>query len=103
MNAPPLGLYLDMGHLDMFSGDLLHLFGQRFYLGTVLLVCRSTVQRQQMTQRIDGRMHLGSLAPPGSVVASACARFGRGLDRAAVRNHCRRLFLTAGKLPQQLP
>src|SRR6266567_8008885 len=62
---------IDPSQFHMLAGDLLHRLGQHANLGTILLVGRSHMQRQQVAQRIDSRMHLGSLAALGPIVASA--------------------------------
>ena len=54
-----------------------------------------------MTQRIDSRMHLRSLAALGSIVTAAGSRLGRRLQRAAIKDHGRRLAVAPCKLTQQ--
>ncbi len=68
---------IDIGQLDMLAGDLLHGFSQHADLRAILLIGRRYVQRQQMPKRVNGCMNLRSLAPLGTVVAAACARFWR--------------------------
>jgi hypothetical protein len=52
---------------------------------------------------VHRRMHFGTLAPLGPIVSSARARLRRGLDRAAVQDHRRRLRVASGELTQQRP
>ena len=51
----------------MFSGDLLHFSSELFDLRPILLIGGRYMEGQQMSQRVDRRMHLRSLAPLGTV------------------------------------
>ena len=59
-----------IGQLDCVAGHLLYLFCQRGDLLAIALIGRRDGQRQQVTERVDCDMNLGSLAPLGSVVAA---------------------------------
>src|ERR1700720_1039909 len=54
-----------------------------------------------MTQRIDRRMHLRSLAPLGAIVSGPRSRLRRRLQGAAMHDHRRRLRLSPRELAQQ--
>src|ERR1700722_5130687 len=61
------------------------------------------MQSQQMTERIDSRMHLRSLATLGSVITGATARGRRRLQGATIQDHGGGLAFTLGILTQQNP
>ena len=74
-----------------------------FHLRPVLLIGRSDVQGQQMSQGIDRRMHLGPFASLGAVVSRTVTRFRCGLDRATIQDHSAGLPLAPRILAQQHP
>ncbi len=53
-------ILIDPGQLHLLACDLLYSLGQHANLVTILLVGCGDVQRQQMAQRVDGRVHFGS-------------------------------------------
>lgn len=71
---------IDISQLHMISGDRLHLLGQVLNLLAVLLAGRSDMQGQQVSQRINRRMHFRSLAPLGPIVSGSRTGLRRGLD-----------------------
>ena len=49
---------IDIAQLNIASGLLLDLFGQPINLGKLLFIRYGHMQRKEMTQRINRRMHL---------------------------------------------
>jgi len=93
---------IDIGQFYMLAGDLLHGLGRCADRCAILLVGRRDVQRQQVAQRIDGRVYLRSLTPLGPIVTGPRARLRRRLQSAAVEDHRSRLGPAPGILAQQL-
>ena len=56
---------VDKGQFHRPAGDLLNLFGQGRDLIAVALIGRGDSQGQQMAQRVDRDVDLGTLAPLG--------------------------------------
>src|SRR5918911_5655012 len=66
----------------------------------LLLIGRGDAQGEQVSQSVDGRMHLRALLALGPVVARAVAAFGRRAQRAAVEDRRRRVGRATGSQPQ---
>ena len=57
---------IDKGQFHMLSRHFLHGCGQLAHLIAVLLIGWREMQRQEISQRIDGQMHFAAFAPFGS-------------------------------------
>jgi hypothetical protein len=73
---------IDISKLHVLLGDPLYLGGELLDLGPILLIGCGHMQRQQVSERVHRRMHLGALAAFRAIVAGPRSRLRRGLDRA---------------------
>ncbi len=60
---------IDIGKLDLLAGHFLHRFGQFFDLSTLLLIGRSHVHRQQVTEGVHRHVDLRSLLAFAPVIS----------------------------------
>lgn len=88
-------------NLDRFAGRCLDQFGQGRDLCSILFIGRGHQDCQQLPQRINGHMHLETLAPLVSIVASASTAFWTRLQRSAVQNGSPRLWHSVVDLSYQ--
>src|SRR5215210_6295673 len=65
---------VNIRQLHSVPGELLYRFCQLLDLVSILLIGRADMQREQLAQRIDCRMHLAALASLRTVITSACSR-----------------------------
>lgn len=86
---------VDIGDLNRFARDLLHLLAQLTDLRPILLIGCGDAQRRQMPQRVNRQMPLAAATALRAIVAGAGAALGRGLQRPAVADGCRRLLRSA--------
>ena len=92
-----------ISQLHAIARNLLHRLRELLDLRPILFIGRGDMQRQQVTQGVDCRVHFGALAPLGAVVARPRARLRRGLYRAAVDYHGTGLSLASCVFAQQQP
>src|SRR5450759_2657292 len=86
---------IDKGQFHRVPGDVLHGLSQFAYLGTVLFIGGRDMQRQQMAQRINCQMHLAPFTSFRSIVACSMSTFWARLQRPAIEDCCRWLFLSS--------
>lgn len=95
---------IDIGQFNLPVRDFLHRLGQLPNLIPILGIGRGDVQRQQVSQGIDGHMDFRAALALGPVVARPRATGGRRLQCPAIHNRCRRIgcpaHLQAQKHPQ---
>jgi hypothetical protein len=68
---------INEGHIDGLGGDVLDCLGQVGDLGAVALGGRGDMQRQQVAEGVDDRIHLRALPPLGAVPVGVMAALGR--------------------------
>ena len=83
------------GQFDALSCRFLHHSGQFADLRPILLIGRGHMQRQEMPQGIDGQMHLASFSSLRSIVPRSMSTFWGRLQRTAVENGSRGLFVAS--------
>jgi hypothetical protein len=87
--------------LDRVTGDLLDLFGQFGDLGSVLLVGRNNQQCEQLSQGVNGPVHLRTFAALVPIITRTSAAFRCRLKCSAIENHHTRLLHPVIDLPHQ--
>ncbi len=78
---------VDIRQLHVLPRGRLHRLREFLNLRPILFISRSDFNCQQVSQGIDGCMHLATFTALGSVITGAATALRSGLDRPTVQNN----------------